>query len=168
MKTKLLILFLLLMAACTTDKPMTDEQKAAVKVEGSVAVNEFFDAMKNSDLQKMLSMSENTSDFTYITGGEILTSEMQQEMATQYLPYVERQTFITKFEKYIIINTTCFIYLWQGDNGMYMTSGDSTMLQDYVLSYTFRKSDGQWKLFFGHESQKTELPIDTTAISDLN
>ena len=162
MKSKLLISFLLILAACSSNKPMTDEQKATVKEEGSVAVNEFFDAMKNSNLEKLLAMVENTPDFTYITGGEILTYEMQQEMANQYMPFVERQTFITKSEKYIIIDPSCFIYLWQGDNGMYMTSGDSTILEDYVLSYTFIKSDSGWKLVFGHESQKTQIPIDTT------
>ena len=72
MKAKLLIPLLVLLAACnTTDKPMTDEQKNAVKEEGSVVVNEFFDAMKNSNLEKLLTMVENTPDFTYITGGEI-------------------------------------------------------------------------------------------------
>jgi hypothetical protein len=163
MKVKLLIPFFVLLAACnTSNKPMTDEQKAAVKVEGTVAVNEFFDAMKNNNLEKLLAMVENTPDFTYITGGEILTYEMQQEMANQYMPFVKRQTFITKSEKYVIIDPSCIIYLWQGDNGMYMTSGDSTILEDYVLSYTFMKNDSGWKLVFGHESQKTPMPIDTT------
>ena len=162
MKLKLLIPLLLLMAACTSDKPMTEEQKATVKEEGSVVVNEFFDAMKNNNLEKFLTMVENTPDFTYITGGEILTYEMQQEMAKQYMPYIERQTFITKSEKYVIIDPFCFIYLWQGDNGMYMTSGDTTILEDYVLSYTFKKSDSGWRLVFGHESQKAPIPIDTT------
>jgi hypothetical protein len=164
MKVKLLIPLLLLMAACTTDKPMTDEQKATVKEEGSAVVNEFFDAMKNSNLEKLLTMVENTPDFTYITGGEILTYEMQQEMAKQYMPYVERQTFITKSEKYVIIDPFCFIYLWQGDNGVYMTSGDTSILEDYVLSYTFKKSDSGWKLVFGHESQKAPMPIDTAMV----
>jgi len=165
MKVKLLFPFLMLLAACNTvNKSMTDEQIAAVKEEGSVVVNEFFDAMKNSNLEKLLTMVENTTDFTYITGGEILTYEMQQEMAKQYMPYVDRQTFITKSEKYVIIDPFCFIYLWVGDNGMYMTSGDSTILEDYVLSYTFIKNDSGWKLVFGHESQKTPMPIDTTKL----
>jgi hypothetical protein len=164
MNAKLLIPLLLLMSTCTTDRPMTDEQKATVKEEGSVVVNEFFDAMKNSNLEKLLTMVENTPDFTYITGGEILTYEIQKEMAKQYMPYVERQTFITKSEKYVIIDPFCFIYLWQGDNGMYMTSGDTTILEDYVLSYTFKKSDSGWKLVFGHESSAAPLPIDTTKL----
>jgi len=163
MKTKLLIPFLLLLAACnTTNKPMTEEQKVAVKDEGSVVVNELFDALKTSNTEKFLSLLENSPDYTYISAGEAYTYDKNVEMATQYLPYVKKQTFLTKFEKYLIVDPFCFIYLWQGDNGMYMTSGDSTILEDYVLSYTFKKSDSGWKLVFGHESQKVPLPIDTT------
>jgi hypothetical protein len=165
MKAKLLIPFLVLLAACnTTTKPMTDVQKAAVKDEGSVVVKEIIDAMKTSNAEKLISLLENSPDYTYISAGEMVTYDKNVEMATQYLPYVKRQTFITKFEKYIIVDPSCFIYLWQGDNGMYMETGDSTILKDYLLAYTFRKSEGTWKLVLGHESQKVPLPIDTTML----
>jgi hypothetical protein len=165
MKVKLLIPFLLLLAACnTTNKPMTEEQKTTVKEEGSVVVKEIIDAMKTSNAEKLISLLENSPDYTYISAGEMVTYDKNVEMATQYLPYVKRQTFITKFEKYIIVDPSCFIYLWQGDNGMYMETGDSTILKDYLLAYTFRKSEGTWKLVLGHESQKVPLPIDTTML----
>ena len=165
MKVKLLIPFLLLLAACnTTTKPMTDEQKATVKDEGSVVVNEFFDAIKTNDAEKLLNLLTNSPDYAYITAGEVYTYDQQAEMASQYGSYFERQTFITKFEKYIIVDPSCFIYIWQGDNGMYMKTGDSTILKDYLLAYTFRKSEGTWKLILGHESQKVPLPIDTTKL----
>ena len=49
MKAKFLIPFLLILAACTSNKPMTEEQKATVKDEGSVVVDEIFNALKTSD-----------------------------------------------------------------------------------------------------------------------
>jgi len=85
-------------------------------------------------------------------------------LAPEYMPYVERQTFKTKFEKYVIIDPACFAYIWKGDNGMYMKTGDSTILNDYMLSYTFRKSEGKWKLILGQESPSTPFPVDTTII----
>lgn len=165
MKVKLLIPFLLMLAACnTTTKPMTDEQKTAVKEEGSVVVKEIYDAIKTSNVEKMMSLLENSPDYAYIVAGEVYTYDQQAEMGSQYGSYFERQTFITKFEKYIIVDPSCFIYIWQGDNGMYMKTGDSTILKDYLLAYTFRKSEGTWKLILGHESQKVTLPIDTTKL----
>jgi uncharacterized protein YcfL len=162
MKSKLLISFLLILAACNSNKPMTEEQKTTVKEEGSVVVNELFDAIKTSNVERLLKLLENSPDYAYIVAGEVYTYDQQVEMASQYVPNIERQTFITKFEKYIIIDPSCFEYIWQGDNGMYMKTGDSTILKDYLLAYTFRKSEGTWKLVLGHESQKVPLPIDTT------
>jgi hypothetical protein len=165
MKTKLLIPLLVLLAACNTvNKPMTDEQKAAVKEEGSAVVKDFFDAMITSDVDKMLNLLENSSDYRYIAVGDLSTYDQMKEMAHQYLKFVKRQTFITKFEKYVIIDPACFIYIWQGDNGMYMNTGDSTIINDYVMTIAFRKNEGSWKLFFGHESSKVPFPIDTTKV----
>jgi hypothetical protein len=164
MKVKLLIPLLLLMAACTSNKPMTDEQKAAMKEEGSAVVKEYFDILKTSNLESLTGLMENSPDYTYVVFGDVITYDQNLEMAKEYMPSVKKQTFITKFEKYIIIDPSCFIYLWQGDNGMYMTNGDSTMFNDYVITWTFRKSDGSWKLVFGHESQKVAFPVDTAAL----
>jgi len=163
MKSKLLVIFFVLLAGCNTaNKPMTDEQKAAVKEEATVVVQQMFDAIKVSDGEKWMGFMENSPDATFISFGDIYTFDQMKEMASQYIPLIKKQTFITKSEKYIIIDPGCFIYLWQGDNGMYMTSGDSTILKDYVLTYTYRKIDGNWKLVCGHESEKAPMPsIDT-------
>jgi uncharacterized protein YcfL len=165
MKVKLLFLFLMLLAACNTaNKPMTEEQKASVQDEGSVVVNDFINALKTSDVEKLLSLITNSRDYAYIVAGEVYTYDQQVDMASQYLQYIESQTFITKFEKYIILDPSCFTYIWKGDNGMYMKTGDSTILKDYLMALTFRKNEGSWKLMFGHESESTPLPIDTTMV----
>jgi hypothetical protein len=165
MKAKLLIPFLVLLAACNTvNKPMTDEQKAAVKEEGSVIVKEIFDAMITSNGEKMIGLMENSPDFIFIVAGEIYSNEKMKEMVKQFMPLIERQTFETKFEQYVIVDPSCFIYTWQGKNGGYMKTGDSTIMDDYIATYAFRKTEGSWKLFFGHESSKVPFPIDTTKV----
>ena len=165
MKGILLIPFLVLLAACnTTDKLMTDEQKNAVKEEGSVVVNEFINALKVSDGEKLFSLITNSPDYAYIIAGDVYSYDQQVEMASQYLPQIESQTFMTKFEKYIILDPYCFTYIWKGDNGMYMKTGDSTILNDYLMAWTFRKSEGGWKIIYGHESESASLPIDTTMV----
>lgn len=164
MKTKLLVLLLLLMTACTTNKPMTDEQIAAVKEEGSSVVKEFFDALVKSDLERMTNMLENSPDYNFIVGGDVYNYDRMVEMANQYIPMVERQTFDTKYEQYVIVSPECFIYTWHGKNGMIMKTGEEIMMEDYLVTYCFRKHDEGWKLFTGHESEKVPIPIDTTAV----
>lgn len=163
MKLKLLVIIMLLLASCNTaNKPMTDEQKAAVKEEATVVVQQAIDALKTSNTEQWFNSMENSPDATFISFGDLYTYDQMKEMAAQYLPQIKKQTFVTKYEKYIIVDPDCFVYIWQGDNGMYMTSGDSTILKDYVLSYTFRKNKDGWKLVAGHESQKAPIPsIDT-------
>jgi hypothetical protein len=161
MKARHLIPFLLLLAACTCNKPMTDEQKAIVKEEGSAAVKEFFDAMTVNNAEAMIGSFENSADFNYVVAGEVYNYEKMLEMANQVIPLIERQTFDTRFEQYVIVDPGCFIYTWCGKNGMYMKSGEQVIMEDYLVTYCFRKHEEGWKLFVGHESEKVPLPIDT-------
>ena len=86
MKVKFLSPFLMLLVACNTvNKPMTDEQKTAVKDEGSVVVNELFDAIKTSNLEKLLNLLTNSPDYAYIIAGEVYTYDQQAEMGSQYM-----------------------------------------------------------------------------------
>ena len=164
MKTKLLILLLLLMAACTTNKPMTDEQKAAVQDEATVAVNAFFDAMIKSDAEATPVLFENSADMTYIAAGIIYDYDRMMELAESNFPLIESQSFETRFEKYIIVSPECFIYTWEGKNGITMTTGDVYAMEDYLITVGFRKHEDGWKIFIGHESEKASIPIDTTAV----
>lgn len=164
MKTKLFILMTLLVAACTTNKPMTDEQQAATLDEATIAVKSFFDAMTLSDAGAMTDLLENSPDMTYITAGMIYNHDRMVELAKQNLPYIKGQTFETRFEKYMIVSPECFIYTWYGKNGMTMTTGDEIMMDDYLITVGFRKHEEGWKIFVGHESEKAPLPIDTTKI----
>jgi hypothetical protein len=160
MKMKLLIPILLLMAACTTDKPMTDEQKAAVLDEASVVVKEYFDAIATSNADKITSLLEKSDDFLLIVSGELLDYDKSIGMMEANLPYVEKQTFETKFEKYTVLNPSCFIYHWHGRNGIYMKSGETAILEDYLFTYIFRKHDDGWKFFIGHESERVPMPVE--------
>ncbi len=164
MKARLLIPLLLIMAACTTNKPMTDEQKAAVGEEAAVAVKTYFDAMTVSDIETITGIFENSSDLTYIAGGMIYDYDRMMELAKLNFPYIKGQTFDTKSEKYIIVSQQCFIYTWYGSNSMTMTTGDVVTMEDYLITVGFRKHEDGWKVFIGHESEKVPIPIDTTSV----
>ena len=164
MKAKLLIPFLLLFAACTTDKPLTDKQKAALQEEATAAVKAYFNAMTVNDIEALTGSFENSTDLTYIAAGMVYDYDRMMELAKQNLPLITGQTFDTKLEKYILVSPECFIYNWYGRNGMTMTTGDAIMMEDYMITVGFRKHKEGWKVFVGHESEKAPLPIDTTAV----
>jgi hypothetical protein len=160
MKAKLLVPLLLLLAACTYNETMTDEQKAMVKEEGSKAVKAFFDAMTVNNVEAMKGTFENSADFNYIAAGEVYNYDKMIDMVDQVTQLIESQTFETKFEHYVIVDPNCFVYTWYGKNGMYMTSGEEMIMEDYLVTYCFRKHEEGWKLFAGHESAKISIPVD--------
>lgn len=164
MKVKLLIPLLLLLAACTTNKSMTDDQKAAIRNEATMVVKEMFDALAVSDYKKMVSLCENCDDFTFILSCEVYNYQSVMAVVRAMLPGVEKQTFDTKYEKYTVIDPTCFIYNWHGRNGVYMKSGEASVEEDYFATYVFRKTEDGWKLFNGHESARPAMPADSTAV----
>jgi len=120
--------------------------------------------MTVSDLEASTGMFENSADMTYIAAGNIYGYDRMMELAGQNFPYIKGQTFETKFEKYIIVSPECFIYTWEGRNGITMTSGDEVMMEDYLITAGFRKHEEGWKIFVGHESEKALIPVDTTAV----
>jgi len=164
MKARLFIPLLLLLAACTYNTPMTDEQKTAVMEEGSAVVQAFFDALTVNNAQTLIGTFENSADFNYVVAGEVYNYDKMLEMANRVLPLIERQTFDTKFEQYVIVDPNCFVYTWRGKNGMYMKSGEEVVMEDYLVTYCFRKHEEGWKLFAGHESAKVPYPIDTQTV----
>ncbi len=164
MKTKLLFPMLLLIAACTTNKPMTDEQKAAAMDEATIVVKEMFGALAVSDSEMMVNLCENSADFTFILSGKVYNYQSMTEVIREMLPQVEKQTFDTKFEQYVLVDPACFIYNWHGRNGVFMKTGESSVTEDYFATYGFRKHEDGWKLFIGHESAMPAQPADSTSV----
>jgi len=161
MKARFLIPVMALLVACNTvNAPLTDDQKAAVISEGKEVVKGMINALTENNMDVVLDLMENSPDFTMSMAGELYDYNGMKEMAEQVGSTLERQTFETKFEQYVVIDENCFLYLWKGKNGIYMTTGDSVIYDDYLFTYGFRKVEGTWKLFFGHESFIVPLPFD--------
>ncbi len=158
---------MLLVVACTnSNMPMTEAQKKAVTDQGVTVVKEFFTALETNDFEKITALLDTTGDYVMITGGERFDYSTGMKMMDQLLPAVDRQTFDTKFEKYVVLSPSCFQYTWEGENGIYMKSGESVIFDDYLVTYTFLKENGKWKLLNGHESFKIPTAIDSTLIAE--
>ena len=162
MKAKFLIPLFVLLAACNTaNKPLTDSQKSVIKEEAGVVTKDMFNDLIKNDSVKIMEIMENSPDFTFVVSGDLYSYDAMKKMGNQMFQLIDKQTFDTKSEQYVIVNPTCFIYTWQGKNGVYMKSGESMIYDDYFLTYTFRKLEGKWKITSGHESYKTQKPVAT-------
>jgi hypothetical protein len=72
----------------------------------------------------------------------------------QALQEAVKETLETRSEKYIVIDATSFTYIWHGKIYIYLKSGQIVTYDNYFSTWTFRKSEGTWKMVNGHESFK--------------
>jgi hypothetical protein len=163
MKSKIIILCLIVLAGCTmVNQPLTETQKKAILEEAQKTVSDLFNALAVIDVDKIISLSDTANpDCMIVTGDQVLKFDKSilKELSADF----EKQTFETKAEKYIIIDAASFIYFWNGKNYMFMKSGDTIKLENFFASYIFKKEQEGWKFLYGHESNPAPAP-DTAAV----
>jgi ketosteroid isomerase-like protein len=161
MKTRFLIPFILFLIGCSTGvSPLTEKQKNIVKSEGEVAVKELFNAFSENDSAKVMALIPANPDLSLVGTSGILNYPDFRKLAIQFFPKIEKQTFVTRTEKYAVIDPACFIYTWYGKNGVSFKNGESVVYDDYLISMVFRKISGEWKMVYDHESFKYPQPAD--------
>jgi hypothetical protein len=161
MKTRFLIPVLLLLTACSTGvTSLTEEQKDKVKREGELAVQELLNAFSVNDSAKVMAMTLSGPELSMVGASGVLNYSDLRKLINQFFPKIEKQTFETKTEKYVVIDPACFIFTWYGKNGVYFRNGESIIYDDYLISMVFRKINGEWKMVYDHESLKYPMPED--------
>ena len=163
MEKKFLIPLLALLIACSAgNKPMTEAQKEAVREEARLFIKDVFDVLTLGNGEKRMEICENSPDFTFILAGSVFSYDSLKTFVAQALQEAEKETLETVSEKYIVIDPDCFTYIWHGKIDIYLKSGEIISFDDYFSTWTFRKSEGKWKIVNGHESYSAPLPADTT------
>ena len=166
MKTTILVSLLVLLMACNEmNKPMTEAQKEAVKGEATLVIKNVFDVLALGNGEKRMTICENSSDFSFTLTDGIFSYDGLKSYVSQALQEAEKETFETTSEKYFVIDPDCFTYIWQGKIVIYLKSGKTITFKDYYSTWTFRKTEGAWKMVNGHESSKEPARIDTISVS---
>jgi hypothetical protein len=151
MKTKLNFLFAALLSGCTlVNTPPTETQKKAIQEEGQKSVHAMFEALTVNDMEKLIGLMDSCPDCMIVVGDQVIP--MVPDTFRQISDGFIKQTFEIEDERYLIPNTGCFIYYWNGKNNIYLKSGDTIKYDNYFGSYVFRKVGNEWKIFYGHES----------------
>lgn len=155
MKAKLLIPLIALLAGCNAaNKPLTEAQKQAVLKEAAPVVKSMFDALAVNDTVKVISLCDNNPQTDIILPVGIFNYKEMRKFVSQSFAMVEKQSFETKTESYLVIDKTCFIYTWYGRNLVYIKGAGPIAYDDLFDSFTFKKTGDGWKLVHLHESSK--------------
>ncbi len=154
MNTKLLFLIFLLLAACTTvDKPLADDEKAKITGEAKALIDTIIQVCENPDPEKLNSLFENTPDFVSLVGGMYADYNQSLENVSAYFENVKSQTCIIQSEIYTVLDAKTVLYT---ANSRWETKmkNDSVMVFDPLgMQFLLKKTGDQWKVLSWTEAQ---------------
>jgi len=155
MKTSILFALLTFLFACNEgNEPMTDIQKEALRKEATQVIGQVFSVLAEGKGESRMALCENSDDFCFTLPEGIFTWDGLNDYVVRDFNEAEKETLVTKKEQYILLDPSCFIYVWQGSIDIVMKNGDIIRADDYYSTWTFRKSNDEWKMVNGHESSK--------------
>jgi len=76
-----------------------------------------------------------------------------------YYTVLKEQKVSTLMEKIDVIDETLAIIGWTGNIIAQLKNGDSIIMNNYVITNVFKKTDGLWKIIHSHESSLTPIII---------
>ncbi len=160
MKNQLLtVISVIWLAACTTGSTsLTNEQIKAIKADAQKATAAYIDAIEKNDQEVIIASFHNSDKTRLIFDSESYDYEGFVELANKILSGVDHQVMDTKEELITVLSKDCFVHYWKGFNGMYFKDGTSMEMEDFFLTYVYKKIDDKWKIIHAHESWK-DIPM---------
>jgi len=155
MKAILFFTVLTFLFACNGEnEPMSDKQKETLQKEATQVIEQVFGVLAEGSGESRMALCENSDDFCFTLPEGIFTWDGLNDYVVRDFNEAEKETLATKNEQYILLDPTCFIYVWHGSIDIVMKNGDIIRADDYYSTWTFRKTNGEWKMVNGHESSK--------------
>jgi len=163
MKAKLIIPFLALLFSCSQgDQKLPDSWRIDTGNEAAEVIKQVFSVLSEGNGEKRMEMCENSPDFGFILNNRIFSFDELQNYVSEALNEAENETLETSFDKFILVSPDCFSYLWQGKIDIQMKNGQVMTFENYCSTWTFRKTEGEWKMISGHESYQELITNDST------
>lgn len=160
-KQLLIVVSMICLVACTTNNaPLNNEQIDAIKAEAKTAIANFIDAIEKNQEDVIIASFHNSDATIVVFGDEAHNYTGFLELANSILPNVDHQVMDTKSEIITVASSDCFIHYWTGFNGMYFKDGTHVEMENFFLTYVYKKIDGEWKIIHAHESwQNIPMPV---------
>jgi hypothetical protein len=154
--TTCLLTLLILLAGCSSvqNNMLTDAEKESVKKEVHETLTQLFNVLRANDHKKIVDFFDMENDFHFVlaNANEVFDATATMEIINEVFPLIERQEFETIDEVYTVISRDMVISSWHGKNVVQWKDGKTETYDDYWSSFTFKRTDGNWKIIYVHES----------------
>ncbi|HEV3222964.1 MAG TPA: nuclear transport factor 2 family protein [Puia sp.] len=92
-------------------------------------------------------------EFLAVSGDGIIRNYNEfKKIGKEYYGTLKEQKLTTVAEKFHILDDNTVLLCWSGNIDAYFKNGDNWKMQNYTVTYIFKKIDGSWKIIHSHES----------------
>jgi ketosteroid isomerase-like protein len=108
---------------------------------------------ETAQLDLFLACYADTPDFLAVSGdGVIRNLNDFKKICKDYYGNLKEQKLTTVHEKFHILDESTVLFCWSGNIDAYFKNGGTWKMQNYTVTYIFKKIDGVWKIIHSHES----------------
>jgi hypothetical protein len=149
MKTKVIILFLLLagLAMCTNpNKPLSDAEKDKIISEVKDVVKQIYQGAENMDADKLTSSFLNSPDFVSLINGEYANYEQTVKKYPSLMGEFKTQKPTILSEKFIVIDASTIVYTSKSKWECKLKNDSIAVYDNCGLQLILKKSANNWKV----------------------
>jgi len=154
MRRMILPLMLLVFTACQpATMELTEEQKAAIADTVNALQAESWDAWRAADLDRALSYMHDSPDFWFALQGQALRGYAESESFwREGFGTASRLDITISDSRTMVLAANVVAVLEHGAFSVTDDAGVTSPEQPFVMSATWVRRDGDWKVLYGHES----------------
>ena len=108
---------------------------------------------EGAQLDSLLSCYDNSPTFlAFGSDGKMRNFEEFKKICTEYYNTLKEQKVVTIHEKFHVIDTNLVVLGWTGNIIAQFKNGDTMKMNNYSVTFVFKKIDNKWKVIHSHES----------------
>jgi len=139
---------------------MTETESQTVVTEINSALDILTTHSESAQTEAFLGCYHNAPEFLAFGGdGQMRNFDEYKKICIEYYTSLKEQKLVTIHKKFNVIDANHVIAGWTGNIDALFRNGDRMIMNNYSVTYVFRKIKDQWKIIHSHESS---LPPEVT------
>jgi hypothetical protein len=170
MKTKLIILFLLIVSfSCrTNNKPVSDAQKDKIKGEVKEVVNTIFKGAQEANFDMAVESWLDSPDFVYMSNGNTFNYEAFVEAMKPMIGSFLNQKCTIVDEKFAVLDNSNVVYSANTKWLVNYKDGHSVLQDPWAMLFLFKKVDNRWRVISCTETGAEKIVKASDTPKELN
>ena len=121
--------------------------------EVRLVFKDFTHYSETAQADSFLRCYEETRDFRAVSADGIIRNYKDfKNICKDYYESLKEQKITTTHEIYHVLDEITVLLCWSGNIAAYFKNGDVMKMQNYSVTFLFKKISGEWKVIHSHES----------------